>query len=169
MDITPTIIIGGDRTDFGRAVSSAGDIIWFDPMVAPVNPVTDQDREALKILFEWDEDRQKQYQEAVRDKSYFDYEHKAGLFYAEDNTAITSVRYQDIDNPEWLTAVPRQMLLPQNTELGVLDDYGNTVTKRFSFDQWCPRLWRSVGPSRHASPGRPSSADDRDGCRRLAC
>jgi len=109
-----------------KGMSSAGDIIWFDPMVAPVNPVTDQDREALKILFEWDEDRQKQYQEAVRDKSYFDYQHKAGLFYAEDNTAITSVRYQDIDNPEWLTAVPRQMLLPQNTELGVLDDYGNT-------------------------------------------
>jgi hypothetical protein len=107
-------------------MSSAGDIIWFDPMVAPVNPVTDQDREALKILFEWDEDRQKQYQEAVRDKSYFDYEHKAGLFYAEGNSAITSVRYQDVDNPEWLTAVPRQMLLPQNTELGVLDDYGNT-------------------------------------------
>jgi hypothetical protein len=26
LDITPTIIIGGDRTDFGRAVSSAGDI-----------------------------------------------------------------------------------------------------------------------------------------------
>lgn len=109
-----------------KGMSSAGDIIWFDPMVAPVNPVTDQDREALKILFEWDEDRQKQYQEAVRDKSYFDYEHKAGLFYAEGNSAITSVRYQDVDNPEWLTAVPRQMLLPQNTELGVLDDYGNT-------------------------------------------
>ena len=109
-----------------KGMSSAGDIIWFDPMVAPVNPVTDQDREALKILFEWDEDRQKQYQEAVRDKSYFDYEHKAGLFYAEGNSDITSVRYQDIDNPEWLTAVPRQMLLPQNTELGVLDDYGNT-------------------------------------------
>ena len=109
-----------------KGMSSAGDIIWFDPMVAPVNPVTDQDREALKILFEWDEDRQKQYQEAVRDKSYFDYEHKAGLFYAEGNSAITSVRYQDVDNPEWLTAVPRQMLLPQNTELGVLVDYGNT-------------------------------------------
>lgn len=109
-----------------KGMSSAGDIIWFDPMVAPVNPVTDQDREALKILFEWDEDRQKQYQEAVRDKSYFDYEHKAGLFYAEGNSAITSVRYQDVDNPEWLTAVPRQMLLPQNTELGILDDYGNT-------------------------------------------
>ena len=62
-----------------KGMSSAGDIIWFDPMVAPVNPVTDQDREALKILFEWDEDRQKQYQEAVRDKSYFDYEHKAVL------------------------------------------------------------------------------------------
>jgi len=112
-----------------KGMSSAGDIIWFDPMVAPVNPVSDQDREALKILFEWDEDRQKQYQEAVRDKSYFDYEHKAGLFYAEDNTAITSVSYQDIDNPEWLSAVPRQMLLPQNTELGVLDDYGNTFNE----------------------------------------
>ncbi len=112
-----------------KGMSSAGDIIWFDPMVAPVNPVTDQDREALKILFEWDEDRQKQYQEAVRDKSYFDYEHKAGLFYAEGNSAITSVRYQDVDNPEWLTAVPRQMLLPQNTELGVLDDYGQITNE----------------------------------------
>ena len=108
-----------------KGMSSAGDIIWFDPMVAPVNPVTDQDREALKILFEWDEDRQKQYQEAVRDKSYFDYEHKAGLFYADDNTAITNVTYADIDNPEWLAAVPRQMLFPENSELGVLDKNGN--------------------------------------------
>lgn len=112
-----------------KGMSSAGDIIWFDPMVAPVNPVTDQDREALKILFEWDEYRQKQYQEAVRDKSYFDYEHKAGLFYAEGNSAITRVTYQDVDNPEWLTSVPRQMLLPQNTELGVLDDYGQITNE----------------------------------------
>ena len=94
-----------------KGMSSAGDIIWFDPMVAPVNPVTDQDREALKILFEWSEDRQRQYQEAVRDKSYFDYEHKAGLFYSEDDTPITNITYRDVENPEWLAAVPRQMLL----------------------------------------------------------
>ena len=112
-----------------KGMSSEGDIIWFDPMVAPVNPVTDQDREALKILFEWNEDRQRQYQEAVRDKSYFDYEHKAGLFYAEDNTAITNVTYNDLSNPEWLAAVPRQMLLKENTALGVLDDAGNVYAE----------------------------------------
>ena len=106
-----------------KGMSSEGDIIWFDPMVAPVNPVTDQDREALKILFEWDEDRQRQYQKAVRDKSYFDYEHKAGLFYAEDNTAITNVTYKDVENPEWIAAFPRQMLLQKNTEPGI-NDYG---------------------------------------------
>ena len=108
-----------------KGMSSAGDIIWFDPMVAPVNPVTDQDREALKILFEWSEDRQRQYQEAVRDKSYFDYEHKAGLFYSEDDTPITNITYRDVENPEWLAAVPRQMLLKGNTEIGVLDEDGN--------------------------------------------
>lgn len=128
-----------------KGMSSAGDIIWFDPMVAPVNPVTDQDREALKILFEWSEDRQRQYQEAVRDKSYFDYEHKAGLFYSEDweaydgfsdhhrarlhqhqrDTPITNVTYRDVENPEWLAAVPRQMLKKGNTEFGVLDEDGN--------------------------------------------
>lgn len=108
-----------------KGMSSAGDIIWFDPMVAPVNPVTNQDREALKILFEWDEYRQRQYQEAVRDKSYFDYEHKAGLFYAENNTAISSVTYKNIEDPEWLKAVPRQMLLKQNNAMGIVDESGN--------------------------------------------
>ena len=108
-----------------KGMSSDGDIIWFDPMVAPVNPVTDQDREALKILFEWSEYTQRQYQEAVRDKSYFDYEHKAGLFYSEDDTPITNVTYRDVENPEWLAAVPRQMLLKGNTEFGVLDEDGN--------------------------------------------
>lgn len=108
-----------------KGMSSDGDIIWFDPMVAPVNPVTDQDREALKILFEWSEYTQRQYQEAVRDKSYFDYEHKAGLFYSEDDTPITNVTYRDFENPEWLAAVPRQMLLKGNSEFGVLDEDGN--------------------------------------------
>ena len=112
-----------------KGMSSEGDIIWFDPMVAPVNPVTDQDREALKILFEWSEDRQRQYQEAVRDKSYFDYEHKAGLFYAEDNTTVTKVTYKDVENPEWIAAVPRQMLLKENTDFGVLDDDGNVYAE----------------------------------------
>lgn len=111
-----------------KGMSSDGDIIWFDPMVAPVNPVTDQDREALKILFEWSEYTQRQYQEAVRDKSYFDYEHKAGLFYSEDDirdSRKTNVTYRDFENPEWLAAVPRQMLLKGNTEFGVLDEDGN--------------------------------------------
>ena len=108
-----------------KGMSSDGDIIWFDPMVAPVNPVTDQDREALKILFEWSEYTQRQYQEAVIDKSYFDYEHKAGLFYSEDDTPIANITYRDIENPEWLAAVPRQMLLKGNTEFGVLDEDGN--------------------------------------------
>ncbi len=112
-----------------KGMSSEGDIIWFDPMVAPVNPVTDQDREALKILFEWSEDRQRQYQEAVRDKSYFDYEHKAGLFYSEDNTAINNVTYKDVENPEWIAAVPRQMLLKENTAFGVLDGDGNVYAE----------------------------------------
>ena len=113
-----------------KGMSSAGDIIWFDPMVAPVNPVSDQDREALKILFEWDEDRQKQYQEAVRDKSYFDYEHKAGLFYAEDNTDIANITYADVENPEWLASLPLRRG-DGDIRQGILDEDGNryaTVT-----------------------------------------
>ena len=106
-----------------KGMSSDGDIIWFDPMVAPVNPVTDQDREALKILFEWNEYTQRQYQEAVRDKSYFDYEHKAGLFYSEDDTPITNVTYKDIAKPEWLAAAAKQA--NEDSEFGVLDEDGN--------------------------------------------
>lgn len=106
-----------------KGMSAKGDIIWFDPMVAPVNPVTDQDREALKILFEWNEDRQRQYQEAVRDKSYFDYEHKAGLFYSEDTTT-THVTYENPTDPAWIVKA-RNLILNDNFEAGILDEGGN--------------------------------------------
>ena len=66
-----------------KGMSSDGNIIWFDPMVAPVNPITEEDRKAQRLLLDWNEETQRQYREAVRDQSYFDYEHKAGLFYSE--------------------------------------------------------------------------------------
>jgi hypothetical protein len=66
-----------------KGMSSDGNIIWFDPMVAPVNPITEEDRKAQRLLLDWNEETQRQYREAVRDQSYFNYEHQAGLFYSE--------------------------------------------------------------------------------------
>ena len=66
-----------------KGMSSDGNIVWFDPMVAPVNPITEEDRKAQRLLLDWNEETQRQYREAVRDQSYFNYEHQAGLFYSE--------------------------------------------------------------------------------------
>jgi len=67
-----------------KGMSSAGEIIWFDPMVAPVRANSFEEREAQRILLEWNEDTQRRYLEAIQDDTYFDFEHKAGLFYSED-------------------------------------------------------------------------------------
>ena len=67
-----------------KGMSSTGDIVWFDPMVVPIKAKTEEDRRAQQILLEWNDDTQSRYQDAIRDGSYFDYEHKAGLFYSEE-------------------------------------------------------------------------------------
>lgn len=67
-----------------KGMSSTGDIIWFDPMVVPIKAKTEEDRRAQQIMLEWNEDTQSRYRDAVLDGTYFDYEHKAGLFYSED-------------------------------------------------------------------------------------
>ncbi len=67
-----------------KGMSASGDIVWFDPMVVPINAKTEEDRRAQQILLEWNDDTQSRYQDAVLDGTYFDYEHKAGLFYSED-------------------------------------------------------------------------------------
>ena len=104
-----------------KGMSSTGDIIWFDPMVVPVKAKTEEDRRAQQILLEWNEDTQTRYQDAIRDNTYFDYEHKAGLFYAENNT---NVSYSDVENPLWI-AKARNLILNDNFQIGILDDEGN--------------------------------------------
>ena len=76
-----------------KGMSSDGNIVWFDPMVAPVNPITEEDRKAQRLLLDWNEETQRQYREAVRDQSYFNYEHQAGLFYSESNEPIMAYRF----------------------------------------------------------------------------
>ena len=105
-----------------KGMSSTGDIIWFDPMVVPVKAKTEEDRRAQQILLEWNEDTQTRYQDAIRDNTYFDYEHKAGLFYAENNTNVSLV---DVENPLWI-AKARNLILNDNFQVGILDDEGNT-------------------------------------------
>lgn len=67
-----------------KGMGAKGQIIWFDPIVAPVRATNFEEREAQRILLEWNEDTQRRYLEAIDDNTYFDFEHKAGLFYSED-------------------------------------------------------------------------------------
>ena len=106
-----------------KGMSATGDIIWFDPMVVPIRATTDEDRRAQQILLEWNEDTQTRYQNAIRDGTYFDYEHKAGLFYSEDTTAFTNVVYTDAQDPFWIAKV-RNMVLNDHFRTGVLDESG---------------------------------------------
>ena len=105
-----------------KGMSATGDIIWFDPMVVPIRATTDEDRRAQQVLLEWNEDTQTRYQNAIRDGTYFDYEHKAGLFYSEDTT--TYVTYDDPRDPVWIVKA-RNLVLDDHFETGILDEDGN--------------------------------------------
>ena len=67
-----------------KGMSSTGDIVWFDPMVVPVNAKTEEDRRAQQILWNGTMTPSPDTK-MLSGTAYFDYEHKAGLFYSEED------------------------------------------------------------------------------------
>lgn len=122
-----------------KGMSAAGDIIWFDPMVVPVKATTGEDRRAQEILLEWNEDTQSRYQDAIRDRTYFDYEHKAGLFYSENTPTTTLVTYEDFDNSEWVKKA-RDLILNDHFETGIIDEDGNRYAETMLGSDWSEYL-----------------------------
>jgi hypothetical protein len=69
-----------DLRVFNKGLNPAGDIIWFDPMVAPLNPRTEEDLKMWDLIFE---DSLENYQQAIANNKYFSHEHDFGLFNSE--------------------------------------------------------------------------------------
>jgi hypothetical protein len=72
--------IARDLRVTNKGSNPAGDVIWFDPMVAPLSPRTKQD---FTVWEEWFDESIENYQEAIANKGYFTHEHDFGLFYSE--------------------------------------------------------------------------------------
>ena len=77
--------VARDLRVFNKGLNPSGDIIWFDPLVAPLNPRTEKDLKMWNLFTEMEnfENRLELYQQAIADGKYFSHEHDMDLFNSE--------------------------------------------------------------------------------------
>lgn len=75
-----------DLSLYNKGLRNNNTVVWFDPVVAPVNPSNEEEQRAREVLFDWGENVATDYNKAIANNKYFKYEHIYGLFYSEEES-----------------------------------------------------------------------------------